>query len=536
MSLHEQPHGHDHTAARAPSPATLNDGDEQIEDELADGRKSPAGAASKGGEVVSTESDGDTLIVDWEGPDDPENPKNWSKHRKWVAVFIVSSFTFISPVSSSMIAPASTQLAAEFGITSTVTIALVTSIFVLAYAIGPLFLGPLSELYGRSRVIQLANLWYLAWNLGCGFAQNTPQIIAFRFLAGLGGSAPLAIGGAVLGDCFAPEQRGQAIAIYSLAPLLGPVVGPICGAWIAERSTWRWVFWSSSIVDGAIQAVGFFLLDESFAPLLLERKATKIRKLAASDSDEKGYARYTHIRTRFQSDDRHWKRLFARAILRPFALFAREPIVQLLGVYMAFIYGLLYIFLTSMPAIFGDVYGQAPGIAGLHYLALGIGLSGASQINARLLDRVYKYFKEKNGGAGKPEYRLPSMLPGTICLPAGLLLAGWSVQYRVFWLVPDLGIALIGAGTILSFQSIQSYVIDAFTLHAASALAAVSCLRSFAGFGFPLFAPKLWSGLGYGVGGSVLAGVAVVIGCPAPWLFWRYGERIREGSRYAGRK
>ncbi|KAF7970451.1 hypothetical protein HWV62_23895 [Athelia sp. TMB] len=142
--------------------------------------------------------------------------------RKWVAAFIVSSFTFIWPMSSSMIAPASTQLAAEFGITSTVTIALVTSIFVLAYAIGPLFLGPLSELYGRSRVIQLANLWYLAWNLGCGFAQNTPQIIAFRFLAGLGGSVPLAIGGAVVGNCFAPEQRGQAIAIYSLALLLGP--------------------------------------------------------------------------------------------------------------------------------------------------------------------------------------------------------------------------------------------------------------------------------------------------------------------------
>ena len=69
------------------------------------------------------------------------------------------------------------------------------------------------------------------------------------------------------------------------------------------------------------------------------------------------------------------------------------------------------VFLTTMPAIFGDVYGQAPGIAGLHYLALGIGLSGASQINARLLDRVYKYFKEKNGGEGKPEYRLRESLP-----------------------------------------------------------------------------------------------------------------------------
>jgi MFS family permease len=67
------------------------------------------------------------------------------------------------------------------------------------------------------------------------------MLLAFRFLAGLGGSAPLAIGGGVIGDLFDAEHRGQAIAIYSLAPLLGPVVGPVAGAWIAEKSTWRWV-------------------------------------------------------------------------------------------------------------------------------------------------------------------------------------------------------------------------------------------------------------------------------------------------------
>lgn len=156
---------------------------------------------------------------------------SWSFKKKWAATAIVSAFTFISPVSSSMIAPASDQLASDFGVTNNVVIALMTSIFVLAYgtymwcyswiefaksavldllALGPLFLGPLSEIYGRSRVLQLANLWYLGepfytgkgaytkwglsvWNLGCGFSQNTGQLIAFRFLAGLGGSAPLTV-------------------------------------------------------------------------------------------------------------------------------------------------------------------------------------------------------------------------------------------------------------------------------------------------------------------------------------------------------
>lgn len=89
------------------------------------------------------------------------------------------------------------------------------------------------------------------------------------------------IGGGVLGDLWAPHERGQAIAVYSLAPLLGPVLGPVAGAWIAEKSTWRWVvrkssthpydlpsypshqFWSTTIVDAAIQCVGFFALQES---------------------------------------------------------------------------------------------------------------------------------------------------------------------------------------------------------------------------------------------------------------------------------
>ena len=170
----------------------------------------------------STRSQRDPNMVSWNGPDDPENPKNWPLKRKWVATFVVSSFTFISPVASAMVAPALPQIAQDLGIQNQVESQMTLSIFLLAYAFGPLFLGPLSELYGRVPVLQLANLVFLVFNLVCGFAQTGPQMLVFRFLAGLGGSAPLAIGGGILADCFHPEQRGKAIAIYSLAPLLGP--------------------------------------------------------------------------------------------------------------------------------------------------------------------------------------------------------------------------------------------------------------------------------------------------------------------------
>ncbi|KAH8102278.1 MFS polyamine transporter [Cristinia sonorae] len=515
-----------HSSSRQMSPTpTLHD---QPEKALHDDRASETTHIDSSANVVPDPHTDDPIIVDWDGPNDPENPKNWTFKHKWAATAIVSAFTFISPVSSSMSAPASSRIAEQFGVHSTVVIEMMVSAFVLAYAFGPLFLGPLSEIFGRSRVLQLANLWYLVWNLACGFAQNSGELIAFRFLAGLGGSAPLAVGGGVIGDCWAPEQRGKAIALYSLAPLFGPVIGPIAGAWIAQRTTWRWVFWSTTMVDTLIQVLGMFFLQETFAPILLARKAEKLRK----DMDPEK-ANIRKIRTIYDTDERHWRNIMAKALLRPFALFIYEPIIQLFGLYLAFVYGVLYLFLTTIPSIFEDVYHEETGIAGLHYLSFGLGLMLGAQLNMRFLDRIYKYLKGKNDGVGRPEFRLPTMLPGVICLPIGLLISGWTARADVPWIAVDIGMFLIGVGIILNFQGIQTYVVDAFTLHAASALAAVAFLRSLCGFGFPLFAPSMYKALGFGKGNTILACVAIAIGCPAPILFWKYGERIRKASRYA---
>ncbi|KAG2356048.1 hypothetical protein BDR07DRAFT_1301433 [Suillus spraguei] len=485
----------------------------------------PVQSHSQNNKLSQTVNDTDVLVVDWDGPDDPQNPKNWSCRRKWAATIIVSLFTFIGPVSSSMIAPATGKLASTLEINDDAILALTTSIFVLAYGMGPLFMGPLSEIYGRSYVLQLSSLWYLVWNLVCGFAQSESQLLVFRFLAGLGGSAAIVIGGGTLGDCWRPGERGKAVAIYSLAPLLGPVLGPITGAWIAERSTWRWVFWSTSIVDATIQIVGVFSIRETYAPLLLERKAERIRR---SMDIEKVPNR--EVRTVFESQDRCWRTIIAKSLSRPFLLFVHEPILQLLGVYMAYVYGLLYLFLTTIPSIFCGVYQQSVAVAGLHYIALGVGMIGAAQINAKTMDKIYVHFKTKNGGVAKPEFRLPAMVPGSVLVPIGCLIVGWTSEIHTHWIAPDIGIALVGGGIILSIQCIQTYIVDCFTLHAASALAAIFCLRSLAGFGFPLFAPVMYTTLGFGKGGTILAVVAVVIGCPAPWIFWHYGEQIRNSS------
>lgn len=292
-----------------------------------------------------------------------------------------------------MVAPALTTISSEFNITSSIEQSLVLSIFVLAYAVGPLFLGPLSEIFGRVIVLQVANLLYLIFNLACGFAQTSGQLIAFRFLSGLGGSAPLAIGGGVLSDLFTAEQRGKAISIYSLAPLLGPAVGPIAGGFITENTTWRWVFYATTIADAVIQISGLFFLQETYAPVLLQRK----KVAAIKETNNKA------LHTEYDTPNRTLTATLRISLVRPFKLLGTQVIVQVLALYMAYLYGIMYLVLSTFPGLWENEYGESIGIGGLNYISLGVGFFIGTQVCAPCQDRIYRVLKARNNGVGKPE-------------------------------------------------------------------------------------------------------------------------------------
>ena len=422
-----------------------------------------------------------------------------------------------------MVAPAIQSISAEFLITNEVEQQLVLSVFVLAYAVGPLFLGPLSEIYGRVPVLQLANLVYLIFNTACGFSKTSGQMIAFRFLAGLGGSAPLALGGGVLSDAWSADERGAAISIYSLAPLLGPAIGPIAGGFITQNTTWRWAFYATSIADAIIQLSGLFFLQETYPPKLLHTKAKKLR-METGNKD---------LYTEFEHPDRKLSKVLKVSLTRPFILLGTQPIVQALAVYMGYLYGVMYLLLSSFSNLWTERYGESVGISGLNYISLGLGFFLGTQICAPLNDRFYKMLKQRNNGVGRPEFRIPLMLPGSIFVPAGLFIYGWTANYHTHWIFPNIGTAIFAAGNIVCFQCIQTYLVDSYTRYAASAIGAATVLRSLAGFGFPLFAPYMYAALDYGWGNSILGFIAVVLGIPAPILLWKFGQGLREKSPFA---
>ncbi|KAG8685116.1 hypothetical protein FRC11_011100 [Ceratobasidium sp. 423] len=437
--------------------------------------------------------------------EDPRNPRLWPGYRKWAAAAIVSLYTLVS-----MIAPGLPEIAHAFGITNSTVAALTLSIFILAYAIGPLFITPLSEVYGRSWPLHISNIFFLIFNLACAYAPNTASMIVFRFLAGIGGSAPLTIGAGSIADLFHERDRAVAMSLFSLGPLMGPIIGPIAGGFITQDIGYKWIFKIISIAAGAVAIFGIPLLQETYAPVL--RLVTV-------------YLRAKIVGAKHETDDDTDTQISPREVLLKHDLLRAEPIYG----YNLRYARLLYLMFVTFPTLFSSAYGWGPGIAGLGYLGLGIGFLLIAVIGSRLMNLLYLRLSEKNGGQGKPEYRIPPLFCGTVLIVVGLLWYGWTAHVKAHYILPIIGSGIFGAGMMCCFMPIQLYLVDSFT-YGASAVAAATFLRSLFGFAFPLFGQRLFDAMGVGGGHSFLAGIALVVGVPFPiWIYFK-GEKMRASN------
>ncbi|TDZ59667.1 MFS transporter prlG [Colletotrichum trifolii] len=419
-----------------------------------------------------------------------------------------------------MPAPAVPEILKQFGAPEGALSSLVISIFNLGFVFGPVLAAPMSELYGRHPAYFVSNILFLGCNAACAASPNLGVLLAFRFLSGCAGSAPLSIGGGTIADVAPPALRGRAVSIYSIAPLLGPVIGPAAGGYLSYFVGWRWVFWTLSIMAALMQIVMLFFMKETSAKVLLERKTEKIRVFTRNPSYISAL-----------DDGIPPKEAFSRAIRRPLRLLLLHPLVLSLSAYFAVIYGYLYLFFTTLAMVFTKQYGFSVGSSGLTFIGVGIGTVCGTLLASFWGDRVVYSLAEKEGEA-RPEFRLPLMAYSVPLIPGGLLLYGWTAERNIFWLVPMIGTTIIGIGIMFVFTPLSSYLVDAFTFHAASALAASTIFRSIFGAFLPLAGPLLYDSLGLGWGNTVLAGVALMM-APIPYVILRHGGAIR--SRYAHR-
>ncbi|TVY78407.1 MFS transporter, partial [Lachnellula suecica] len=280
------------------------------------------------------------------------------------------------------------------------------------------------------------------------------MLLAFRFLSGLAGVATITCGSGTIADVMPLESRGKAMAIYCTGPLMGPVIGPI-----------------AAICVGVVTIIAFIILRETYPITILERKAAALRKST-------GNPFYT---SRLDSGLTR-KALWGRTLLRPLKLLFCSPICAAMCGYTAVMYDPLYILFTTFTFVFSDVYHFSTSIIGLTFLGSGVGMFVGLAFVSSLSDSIIKR-KQAAGEEVKPEDRLPRIviIPASLNMPVGLIIYGWATEKVVHWIVPMIGTAIIGFGNISILTYIQTYLVDAFGVYAACAIAANAVLRSLLG-------------------------------------------------------
>lgn len=336
-----------------------------------------------------------------------------------------------------------------------------------------------------------------------------------------------------MADMWSPAYRSAAISGFALATFVGPAMGPIIGGFVTQSYLgWRWTEYITMILAFFFLFVDIIFLPETYGPVLLKGKAKKLRH------ERMIWA----IHARQEEKEISIRSILVVYILRPIKMLFLEPMILLLTMYVSFVYGVLYLLFSAFPIAYQQVRGWNDGIGALPFLGISIGVLFGAITIVLFIPRYARKMEEAGGPV--PEERLIPMMIGGILFTVGLFWWAWSSYPTISWVPQVLAGLPLGAGIVLIFLQVINYLIDAYLIHANSAIAANTFMRSFFGAGFPLFAVQsmspqkilllmiVFDRLGLRWGASLLGFIALAM-APIPFVFYRYGPTLRRMSKMA---
>lgn len=483
-------------------------------------RTTPDDSGSQPSRTVEAK-DNASFQVDWEDGDQA-NPRNFSFwYKSWIT-FQLGMLALASSSASAIISPASQAISSEFGISAEVTV-LNISLYIVGFAVGPLLWAPVSELFGRKWSILPAMYALTLFSIGTATSSTPAALFITRFFGGAFGSAPVSNVSAALGDIYEPKARGFAVSLYAVAVVGGPTIAPVIGAAIVVNPAlgWRWTEYITAIWVFVVATVTLFCMPELYAPVLLKWKAKRLRK-------ETGDQRYWHPHEENKLD---FNSIVTKHLSRPILMLTTEPMVTCIAFYASFVYALLYLTLEVFPIVFLEGRDWGLVVSTLPFLALFVGVLAALTVNLANQPR-YAKIVDKNNGKPVPEARLAPMVVGGVLFAIGLFWFGWTASPSIPWPSSVVAAAFIGAGFNIIFNQCINFLVDTYGIYAASAVSANTFLRSIFAAGLPLAARRMFGVLGVGPAMSILGGVAC-LALPVPFLFMRYGLKLRKMSKFA---
>lgn len=362
--------------------------------------------------------------------------------------------TMTSAFASSIFSSATAAIAAEFDVSTEVGL-LGVSLFVLGFATGPTLWAPLSELKGRRLPIVIAMFGFSVFSIACATAKDLQTVLICRFFSGFFGACPLAVVAAVFSDMFDNATRGSAITLFSMTVFTGPLLAPFVGGFITQSYLgWRWTEYIVSFMGFLAFALDLLFLRETYPPVILIAKAAELRRRT----------QIWGIHAKQEEIEVDFGELLQKNFTRPMRLLFGEPIVTAISVYMAFIYGLLYLFLTAYAFVFQGVHHFNSGESGLAFFGMIVGqlIAGTTVL---LMQPAYQRKLKANNGVPIPEWRLPIVVVGGVAFTGGVFWFGWAgYNPNVHWIVPALSGLLTGFGLMAIFLQLLNYLVDAYLM------------------------------------------------------------------------
>ncbi|CAN3377005.1 hypothetical protein DIURU_002010 [Diutina rugosa] len=505
----------------APSKASVSNEATNIVDDSSD-------SSGSGEKTLTTQSS--VIMVTWDGDDDPENPRNWSVLQKAFFVIQIAILTMSVYMASAIYTPGYDQIMAQFNVGSVVA-TLPLTLFVIGYGVGPMWFSPMSEnsRFGRTSIYIVTLFIFFILQIPTALVNNIAGLCILRFIAGIFASPALATGGASVSDVLQLPWMPVGLATWAMGAVAGPSLGALIGSALIVAGGWRWTFWFMAILSGAAFVLLTFTLPESYEKTLLARKAKRLRAVTQNPNIKSA--------GEIENEELTTHQLLVDTLWRPIEITVLEPVVLAVNLYISLVYAIMYLWFEAFPMVFIEVFHFKLVPMGTTFVAIITGIILAAIVYVFI---IYHQFTKKMlaGGMVKPEVFMPLAIAGSVLMPIGVFIFGWTAAPDLHWMGPIVGAATFASGAFMIFQTLFNFLGASFAPeYLASVFASNDFARSTIAGVFPLFARPLFVNLKtqrflVGWGSSILGFICVAM-IAIPVTFLLIGPKLRARSKYA---
>ena len=379
----------------------------------------------------------------WDFKTDPDNPINWPKWKKWAIPLFASLITFISGINGTALTAATTEINNQFRIDDSEfpnSYWLVTA-WNLGAALAPLFALPLMETFGVRYPYPAVYILFIVFVVPQAVARSFATLIVTRVLSGACAGILENITGGIISDIWQDEHsRSLPMAIYLWSLFAGVSFGPVFGGAISSVANWRWIFYAQLILYG------------SFLPLVLAVPETRGEVIWARKV-KRAKAEGADIAMPALSDGQPPSNMMQEALIRPLHMLFTEWVVFSFTLWSAFAFGIILMFTQSLPQVFIALYSWSEWQTGVLQIAIVIGLTlGLLATIPQNIFYKHNALRHEQRGTTNPEARLYLSIPGSLFgMTCGLFLFGWTSYASIPWIVPAIGLVMVGFGIFTIF-------------------------------------------------------------------------------------